>query len=60
MWLDFLRARGVAAERAPEFLGIIDKIERERPEATAQKLAGFGVTREELDARVAQLRNGDH
>ncbi len=49
VWLDFLKACGVAAERAPEFLGIIDKIERERPEVTAQKLAGFGVTREEMD-----------
>ena len=49
VWLDFLRARGVVAERAPEFLGIIDKIERERPEVTAQKLAGFGVTREQID-----------
>ncbi len=50
VWLDFLKARGVAPERAPEFLQIIDKIERERPETTAQKLAAFGVTREELDA----------
>lgn len=49
VWLDFLNARGVAAERAGEFLQIIDKLERERPEITAQKLAGFGVTREELD-----------
>ncbi len=33
---------------------IIDKIERERPEVTAQKLAAFGVTREELDAFLAR------
>ena len=55
VWLDFLSARGVqGADRAAEFLQIIDKIERERPEATAQKLAGFGVTREELDAFLAR------
>ncbi len=54
VWLDFLKGRGIAAERAPEFLQIIDKIERERPEVTAQKLAGFGVTREELDAFLAR------
>ena len=54
VWLDFLRARGVTQERASEFLQIIDKIERERPEVTAQKLAGFGVTREELDTFLAR------
>ena len=54
VWLEFLQARGVAAERATEFLGIVDKIEREKPEATAQKLAGFGVTREELEAFMAR------
>ena len=54
VWLDFLRARGVATERADEFLQIIDKLERERPEVTAQKLEPFGVTREELDAFLAR------
>ncbi len=54
VWLEFLRARGVAAERITEFLGIIDKIEREKPEATAERLAGFGVTRAELDAFLAR------
>ena len=54
VWLEFLRARGVAADRAAEFLGIVDKIERERPEVTAERLAGFGVTREELDAFLAR------
>ena len=50
VWLDFLKARDVTADRTAEFLQIIDKIERERPEVTAPKLAAFGVTREELDA----------
>ncbi len=54
VWLDFLKVRGVAAERAAEFLQIIDKIERERPEVSAQKLAAFGVNREELDAFLAR------
>ena len=54
VWLDFLSARGAAAERAAEFLQIIDKIEREKPEITAQKLAGFGVSREELDGFLAR------
>ena len=54
VWLDFLRGRGIAPERADEFLQIIDKLERERPEVTAQKLAGLGITREEIDAFLAR------
>ena len=54
VWLEFLKAREVPAERAAEFLQIIDKIERERPEVSAQKLATFGVTRAELDAFLAR------
>ncbi len=54
VWLDFLRERGVAPERAGEFLQIIDKLERERPEVTAQKLAAFGAERAEIDAFLAR------
>ena len=54
VWRNFLAARQVPAERATEFLQIIDKIEREKPDVTAQKLAAFGVTREELDAFLAR------
>ncbi len=54
VWLDFLAARGVVGERTTEFLQIIDKIEREKPEVTAQKLATFNVTRAELDEFLAR------
>ena len=54
VWLQFLAARGVEAHRAPEFLQIIDKIERERPEATAARLAAFGVDPAELDRFMAR------
>ena len=54
VWLGFLQARGVPVERAPEFLQIIDKVERERPEVTAQKLEAFDVGRGELDAFLAR------
>ena len=54
VWLEFLQTHGVETARATEFLGIVDKIEREKPEVTAQKLAAFGVTREELDAFMAR------
>ena len=54
VWRQFLAARGIAEERAPEFLQIIDKIERERPEVTAAKLAPFGIDPAELDRFMAQ------
>lgn len=54
VWLGFLAERGVAAERAPEFLQIIDKLERDKPEATDAKLQPFNVTRPELDAFLAR------
>lgn len=54
VWLDFLSARGIPTERAPEFLQLIDKLEREKPEATEEKLRGFHVTRAELDAFLAR------
>ncbi len=49
-WMEFLAARGIAADRAPDFLQIIDKLEREDPAVTAKKLADYQVSREELDA----------
>ncbi len=52
-WLTFLNAKGVDAARAPEFLQIVDKLERETPEATAAKLQPFGIPLEELNAFIA-------
>jgi histidyl-tRNA synthetase len=54
VWLDFLAARGVGADRAAEFLQIVDKLERERPEVTAAKLAQFGVAPAELNEFLAR------
>jgi len=52
-WLAFLRAKGIDDSRAPDFLPIIDKIEREAPEVLATKLAPFGLTIEEVRAFIA-------
>src|SRR5690606_30101719 len=38
-WIDYATAKGVSEEGIPDFLGIIDKIEREKPDVLAQKLA---------------------
>ena len=42
-WYDFLAEHGVAKERAGEFLGIVDKMEREAVEKTEEKLLPFGI-----------------
>ena len=43
-WTQFATTRGVAAERVPDFLAVIDKLERTAPEETERKLAEFGLT----------------
>ena len=52
-WLAFLVAKNVDAARAPEFLQIVDKIERERPEELDTKLAALGLTAAELHEFIA-------
>ena len=42
-WLAFLRAKGADESRAAEFLPIIDKLERDKPEVVEAKLAPFGA-----------------
>jgi histidyl-tRNA synthetase len=56
-WLDFAQRRGVPEGSTPDFLQIIDKLEREKPEVTAQKLAALGLTTEEVTAFIANPEN---
>ena len=44
IWNSFLADQNVAAENAATFLGIIDKIERAKPEDTEKKLSDIGLT----------------
>lgn len=53
-WTAFLEARGIAVERLAEFLTVIDKLERDRPEESTAKLLAFGVTLEEVRAFLAR------
>lgn len=53
-WAAFLDAKGVAPERLADFLTVIDKLERERPEETTAKLAPFGVSLPELREFLAR------
>jgi histidyl-tRNA synthetase len=51
-WLDVAAGRGFDEARIPEFLQIIDKLEREKPEVTAEKLATFGLATPEIEAFI--------
>ncbi|MCH5284205.1 MAG: histidine--tRNA ligase [Akkermansiaceae bacterium] len=48
VWLRFAADHGIPEERTPDFLSVVDKYERDRPEVCSEKLAAFGLTREEL------------
>jgi histidyl-tRNA synthetase len=42
-WAAFAAARGVTEDRLLDFLGVVDKLERTRPEESEAKLAPFGI-----------------
>ncbi|HMO65202.1 MAG TPA: ATP phosphoribosyltransferase regulatory subunit [Verrucomicrobiota bacterium] len=52
-WQRFFAARGGDPARAYEFYQVVDKLERERPEASAEKLAPLGVKLEDVQAFIA-------
>lgn len=56
-WIDFAEANGIAEDRIPDFLGIIDKIEREKPEILEQKLAAFSLTPDGVRSFIADPAN---
>lgn len=43
-WVDFAKAHGLDDAALPDFLGIIDKFEREKPEVLEQKLLALGLS----------------
>lgn len=48
VWLRYAAENGVPDERVGDFLAVIDKFERDRPEACQEKLDAFGMQREDL------------
>lgn len=48
VWLNYAAERGIPEERTADFLAIVDKFERDRPEDCQKKLDAFGLKREEL------------
>ncbi|MFC7335620.1 histidine--tRNA ligase [Haloferula chungangensis] len=56
-WIDFASKRDIDEERIPEFLQIIDKLEREKPDVTGQKLSTFGLSTEEVTEFIKNPEN---
>ncbi len=58
IWTQFLQDKNVPEEHWTTFLSIIDKIERARPEDTAEKLSNTGLTLEEVRGFMASVDGG--
>ncbi len=56
-WIDFAAANGIPESGIPDFLNIIDKIEREKPEVLSQRLAAYSLTTEAVRAFIADPAN---
>lgn len=54
VWLRYAAEHGVPEDRTADFLAVIDKFERDRPEVCQQKLDAFGMKREDLVAFIAE------
>lgn len=58
VWPEFLRRENVSGEHTGAFLQIIDKLEREKEEVTAAKLAEMGTTLDAVRAFIASRGAG--
>lgn len=47
-WITYLKSLGVAEEQCQDVLSVVDKLERDRPEVLAERLAPFKVSVEQL------------
>lgn len=56
-WIDFGAANGVPDEAVPDFLNVVDKLEREKPEVIAARLAPWSLTAERLRGFIADSAN---
>lgn len=59
LWAQFQAGAGIAAERAAEFLQVIDKMERAAPDDTNGKLTGLGTTLDAVRNFIASV-NENH
>lgn len=56
-WTAFATRHGVPADSIPDFLNIVDKLEREKPEVLSQRLAAYGLELDSLRAFIADPTN---
>jgi histidyl-tRNA synthetase len=56
-WIDFAARHGVPEDAIPDFLNIVDKIEREKPEVLATRLAAYSLTIDQVRAFIAEPAN---
>lgn len=56
-WVDFASGKGVNEEQMSDFLGLVDKLEREKPEVLEEKLAIYGMKLEEVREFVKNPAN---
>jgi histidyl-tRNA synthetase len=56
-WIDFASRHGVPDDAIPDFLNIVDKIEREKPEVLTQRLAAWSLTLEQVRSFIADPAN---
>ncbi|MCH2061101.1 MAG: histidine--tRNA ligase [Verrucomicrobiales bacterium] len=48
-WTDFMQSESIPQEKLQEFLHVIDKMEREKPESTEKALNALGSSRQAVD-----------
>ncbi len=56
-WINYANTQGIPADRIPEFLSIVDKLEREKPAALEEKLAQFSLTPQAVRDFIADPAN---
>ena len=56
-WIDFASRHGVPEDAIPDFLNLVDKIEREKPEVLTQRLAAWSLTLDQVRAFIADPAN---
>lgn len=54
VWATFMERAGIPVEQTYDFLQVIDKLEREKPDALAAKLGALGTTPEAVRAFIAE------
>ena len=56
-WANFAQQRGLDSDQLAQFLQIVDKLERDKPEVLEQKLTALGLSLAEVQAFIADPAN---